>query len=907
MNSTGPHARPRTFGFDERLSVLVEELELAVKWQRPCILLAVYNSDFVRGDVETALKTRLMDLGQKRVKLSLENRKPAELPDLFKQIKNPRRTVIEIDGFRHANGSEADVYAALNRQREYFIERRIRNIFWLTEKELAELAHAAPEFWAHRDRVVEFIQMPKTDQAQATDSARHGVATAAAEPKEPDARIPAREPVLPLFAREEQSLATRGNLLLGSSVQNWRKGDFAKADELLQEALKLTTSLRDNKFEAECFNALALLRNSMHRIDEAVDAYKRSLQLAPGQISIWNSLGTLCADAGRNDEAMIAFRKALQLDPRDGIAWNGLANVHLKAGYHEDAIVAYRKAIQYTHSFAQPWLGLGNVYAGIGRSDEAEKSYRKAIELDKQFAAPWIQLGGLFKRQASYREAAKAYLQAVELEPSNADAWNELGTAQMEADSLDEAAAAFSRAIEIDRGKGSAYGNLALIYMRQNKHKEAVSLLLRSIELLEGNAEKAAAWNQLGSVYRALNDYDNAVAAYQMADEFATLDDAFVETPVEPPAEVQQAAVDGPAVDEANPDVPADAVQVAIESIGSADAPSSAEFEHPDAAAAAQDEKQSAAPAWLFQRAATPEATQSEGVEPSRAASMVSDVEAPVAAAADANEGPAASEPMAASEPAEQPAENLDAAGWTERGNALFNRGSFEEAIAAYNSAVQVDPTYGPAYGNLALAYLTKGQGAEAILLYQKSIEYLTSDADKAISWNGLGNAYRRIGDYAHAVSAYQKAAELDPETSGIRDRADDFESAETPKNAQAWNDLGDVLLKTGSADKAAEAFRRAIELEPQGGVAFSGLARALAAQGKHREALPFFQRSIELLKDDNGKAHALNGMGNSYRKLNDYESAIRSYQKAGGLTDDGMSLLTRARFSLLSNVYVNP
>jgi hypothetical protein len=37
--------------FDERVEILAKELELAVKWQRPCILLLVYSSEYVREDV----------------------------------------------------------------------------------------------------------------------------------------------------------------------------------------------------------------------------------------------------------------------------------------------------------------------------------------------------------------------------------------------------------------------------------------------------------------------------------------------------------------------------------------------------------------------------------------------------------------------------------------------------------------------------------------------------------------------------------------------------------------------------------------------------------------------------------------------------------------------------------------
>ena len=66
----------QTASVDERLAILAEELELAVKWQRPCILLAVYSSEYVRADVETALENSLIDLGQKCVHLSVRNREP---------------------------------------------------------------------------------------------------------------------------------------------------------------------------------------------------------------------------------------------------------------------------------------------------------------------------------------------------------------------------------------------------------------------------------------------------------------------------------------------------------------------------------------------------------------------------------------------------------------------------------------------------------------------------------------------------------------------------------------------------------------------------------------------------------------------------------------------------------------
>jgi tetratricopeptide (TPR) repeat protein len=56
----------------------------------------------------------------------------------------------------------------------------------------------------------------------------------------------------------------------------------------------------------------------------------------------------------------------------------------------------------------------------------------------------------------------------------------------------------------------------------------------------------------------------------------------------------------------------------------------------------------------------------------------------------------------------------------------------------------------------------------EAILLYQRSIELFTSEKDKAVSWNRLGNVYRRINDYENAIAAYQRADDLDPDNTTL-------------------------------------------------------------------------------------------------------------------------------------------
>jgi tetratricopeptide (TPR) repeat protein len=101
---------------------------------------------------------------------------------------------------------------------------------------------------------------------------------------------------------------------------------------------------------------------------------------------------------------------------------------------------------------------------------------------------------------------------------------------------------------------------------------------------------------------------------------------------------------------------------------------------------------------------------------------------------------------------------------WNELGNVYFSSGAYDDAIIAYRQSIELDSQFSWAYSNLALAYVQKGRFDEAILLYKHSIELFKNAKDKAISWNRLGNLYRRQQDYDNAIVAYQTADELDPD-----------------------------------------------------------------------------------------------------------------------------------------------
>ncbi len=897
-----------TASFDDRIEILAQELELAIKWRRPCVLLVAYNSEYVRMDVETALENHLIDLGHKTAALKIKGQNVNEVADLLNGFEDPAHTVFFVDGFRWAQGRNVNIYAALNAQKEFFTEKQVRVVFWLTQNEMLDLAHMAPDFWARRHCAIEFSESPKAEQVLqgALESAWQGIGEYADQLNDTDAKISLRESLLTELPEEEEASFSRANLLLTLGILNWRKGDYEKAGEQLREALDVASKIQDNWFEAECFNAIALVETSLNRFDEAIDAYKQAIRLAPEQIFAWNNLGNLCIKIDRNDEAIIAYQKAVECNPTDPIGWNGLGNVYSKIGYVDDAIAAYRKSIQAMPSFAYPWTGLGDVYAGMSRFDEAIKSYREAVEINTHYITPWLRLGALFDKQDRYRDSIKAYQQALMIDKKNSNTWNEAGMVHLKFKAFADAVDAFSKALEFDHGHGWAYSNLALANSLQGKFKESVPLFYKSIALMNEKKDKAVSWNRLGNVYRELNEYEEAIAAYQMADMLEHGKNPVLPNTLEK-TEVNKLLMENSQehgrVLTAQP-VPDHAVEQPVEMIESITADSPYWIFNP-----ALNNSIGKSPASDIQTQAKPDAEEgqafglNEAVQKQKGDVMQEQLTV--------NTLPVSLRPALQVNPEEESIdsgiESTNAHVWNEKGNVHFKQENFEEAINAYNKAIQIDPSFGWPYSNLALVYFTQGKYTEAILLYQKSIDLLSSNKDKALSWNGLGNVYRCVNDYANAVIAYRKAAELDTVTAGMRDAADYSQLDEGLNTAKAWNELGELFFKTRSYVDAVNAFNKAIELEPASGAAYSNMGRVLTFQGQFPEAVGFLEKSIELFNEDKDKAVAWNRLGNVYRKLNNYDNAIKAYQKAMILADEGVSLLTRTRFSLLSNCYVNP
>ena len=147
------------------------------------------------------------------------------------------------------------------------------------------------------------------------------------------------------------------------------------------------------------------------------------------------------------------------------------------------------------------------------------------------------------------------------------------------------------------------------------------------------------------------------------------------------------------------------------------------------------------------------------------------------------------------------------AAAYQGRGAALFHLKHYEEALQAYEQAMSLDPGF-------ALAFYSKGVTLEKLKRYEEALqayEQLIRLAPNALAYQGKGTALSRLEQYEEAVQAYEQAMRLDPNSS------------------QAPYGKGVALEKLKRYEEALQAYEQAIQLDSSFAAAYQGKGSALS------------------------------------------------------------------------------
>jgi tetratricopeptide (TPR) repeat protein len=125
---------------------------------------------------------------------------------------------------------------------------------------------------------------------------------------------------------------------------------------------------------------------------------------------------------------------------------------------------------------------------------------------------------------------------------------------------------------------------------------------------------------------------------------------------------------------------------------------------------------------------------------------------------------------------------------------------------------------------------------------------------------NNLGQALLQKGRVDEAITQYQQALEINPNSVG------------------AHLNLGNALSQEGKADKAIRQFEQALQTNPDDATAHLNLGNALCQKGKLDEGIRHFEQALQIKPDDAG-AH--NSLGNALCQKGKPDEGIRHFEQA--------------------------
>ncbi len=230
-------------------------------------------------------------------------------------------------------------------------------------------------------------------------------------------------------------------------------------------------------------------------------------------------------------------------------------------------------------------------------------------------------------------------------------------------------------------------------------------------------------------------------------------------------------------------------------------------------------------------------------------------------------------------------------------GDTYLNTKRYQEALLAFEQAIQLDPNDAVIYNGKGFALSKLNRYGEAIIAYEQSIRLNPNNAD---TYFNKGDALDELERYEEALVAYKRAIRLDPNNAdayfnkgNVLDELERYEEALAayeqairldPNNADAHNNKGYILSKLERYEEALTACEQVIRLDSDFVLAYHTQGDVLSILECNEEALAAYEQAIRL---DPAYADAHNGKGNALSGLERYEEALAAYEQAIRLDPD--------------------
>jgi tetratricopeptide (TPR) repeat protein len=302
---------------------------------------------------------------------------------------------------------------------------------------------------------------------------------------------------------------------LSSGISAIKRGDYVKAVELLQKAVKS----EPNSYDANLYYGIALYETGA--LKDAEKYLKKAAGIDNEKPEAYNVLGQVHSAMKMYDEAERNFNDALKFSGANQTVeslsseeiqlivdiLSNQAESYVAAGQVDKAINALTKAKSFDSKNPMIYAGLGNAYLVRGAFVPSATNYNEALALKGGYAPAYYGLGKSHFRQRKYTEALQQFDKAISADPNFADAYFEKGRLLYFNENYVQALDAFKKFSELKPGSPAGNTYYAKTLYAMGKLDEADALL---DEVLKVNPESVDAMKFKAYIAIEKKDYAKA-------------------------------------------------------------------------------------------------------------------------------------------------------------------------------------------------------------------------------------------------------------------------------------------------------------------------------------------------------------------------------------------------------------
>jgi arylsulfatase A-like enzyme/Flp pilus assembly protein TadD len=186
----------------------------------------------------------------------------------------------------------------------------------------------------------------------------------------------------------------------------------------------------------------------------------------------------------------------------------------------------------------------------------------------------------------------------------------------------------------------------------------------------------------------------------------------------------------------------------------------------------------------------------------------------------------------------------------------------WEEAAAAFQKCLQLNPNFDQAMTGLSRALFSQGEVEAATGWMEKALEY---NPQNYRAWYELGSL-RAKNDKAGAATAYAKSVSIQPSF------------------AAGWRELGLLQAQQRNYQDAAKSLSKAVELGLGDAKLFNFLGIAYSRTSRQKQAIETYRRALQV---DPQMAEAHLNLAYAYEQVHQAPQALHEYREACRLRAD--------------------